>query len=49
MLHALPFTTIGEIAALRLKATVYCSACYEHRSIDPAAEHILALGDERAF
>jgi hypothetical protein len=40
MLHPLPFTTIGEIAALGLKATVYCSACYEHRNIDPAAERL---------
>jgi hypothetical protein len=39
MLHPLPFTTFGEIAALGLKATVYCSACYEHRPIDPA-EHL---------
>jgi hypothetical protein len=29
-----------EIAALGFKATVYCSACYEHRPIDPAAEHL---------
>jgi hypothetical protein len=36
----LPFTTFGEIAALGLKATVYCSRCYEHRPIDPAAEHL---------
>ena len=34
MLHALPFTTFGEIAALGLKAAVYCSRCYEHRPID---------------
>ena len=40
MLHPLPFTTFGEIAALGLKATVYCPACYEHRSIDPTAEHL---------
>jgi hypothetical protein len=40
MLHPLPFTTFGEIAALGLKATVYCSACYEHRPIDPTAEHL---------
>ena len=39
-LHPLPFTTFGEIAALGLKATVYCSACYEHRPLDPAAEQI---------
>jgi hypothetical protein len=40
MLHALPFTTFGEMAALALKAAVYCSRCYEHRPIDPAAEHL---------
>ena len=39
-LHPLPFTTFGEIAALGLKPTVYCSACYEHRPIDPLAEHL---------
>jgi hypothetical protein len=39
MLHPLPFTTFGEMAALGLKATVYCSGCYEHRLIDPTAEH----------
>ena len=40
MLHPLPFTTFGEIAALAFKASVYCSRCYEHRSIDLAAEHL---------
>jgi hypothetical protein len=40
MLHPLPFTTFGEIAALGFKATVYCSACYEHRPIDLGAEHL---------
>jgi len=40
MLHPLPFTTFGEIAALGLKATVYCSTCHEHRPIDPAAGHL---------
>jgi hypothetical protein len=40
MLYALPFTTFGEIATLGLKATVYCSRCYEHRPIDPAVEHL---------
>ena len=40
MLHALPFTTFGEIAALGLKAKVYCPGCHEHRPIDPAAEHL---------
>jgi hypothetical protein len=39
-LHRLPFKTFGEIAALDLKATVYCSRCYEHRPIDPTAEHL---------
>jgi hypothetical protein len=37
MFHPLPFTTFGEIAALGLKATVYCSRWYEHRPIDLAA------------
>ena len=36
----LPLTTFGEIASLGLKATVYCSRCYEHRPIDPLAEHL---------
>jgi hypothetical protein len=36
----LPFTTFGEIAAFGLKATVYCPGCYEHRPIDPTAEHL---------
>jgi hypothetical protein len=36
----LPFRTFGELAALGFKATVYCCACYEHRFIDPAAEHL---------
>jgi hypothetical protein len=36
----LPFTTFGAIAALDLKATVYCSRCYQHRPINPAAEHL---------
>ncbi|SRR5216683_7727890 len=30
----------GELAALGLKAAVYCSRCYAHRSIDPAADHL---------
>jgi hypothetical protein len=38
-LLVLPFTTFGELAALGLKATVCCSGCYEHRAIDPAADH----------
>jgi 2-haloacid dehalogenase len=41
-LHPLPFTTFGEIAALGLKATVHCSACYEHRPIDPTVEMLEA-------
>ena len=36
----LPFATFGELAALGLKATIYCSNCYEHRPIDPAAQHL---------
>jgi hypothetical protein len=31
MLHALPFTTFGEAAALGLKAYVYCPTCYRTR------------------
>jgi hypothetical protein len=38
MLHALPFTMFGEIAALGFKAKVDCPGCYEHRSI--ATEHV---------
>ena len=40
MLHPLPFTTFGQIAAFGFKAKVYCPGCYEHRSIDLAAEHL---------
>ena len=29
----LPFTTFGELAAIDLKATVYCSRCYEHPAL----------------
>ena len=36
----LPLRTFGEIAALGLKALVYCPSCYEHRPIDPTAEHL---------
>jgi hypothetical protein len=36
----LPFVTFSEIAALGLKASIYCSGCYEHRPIDPTAEHL---------
>jgi hypothetical protein len=40
MLHSLPFTTFGEIGTLDLKATVYCSRCYEQRPVDPTAAHL---------
>src|SRR5713101_2707320 len=40
MLHPLPFTKFGEVAALGLKATLYCSRCYELRPIDLTAEHL---------
>jgi hypothetical protein len=40
MLHALPFTTFGELAAFEFKAKIYCSRCYEHRLVDPTAEHL---------
>jgi hypothetical protein len=36
----LPFTTFSEIAALGFRARVYCSGCYDHRAIDPAADHL---------
>jgi hypothetical protein len=39
-LHPLPFTTFGKILALGLKAMVFCPSCYEHRPIDPMAEHL---------
>jgi hypothetical protein len=37
-LHPLPFMTFSEALALGFEASVYCSRCYEHRPIDPAAE-----------
>ena len=40
MLHALPFTTFGEAAALDLEAHVYCAICYTTRQLDPAADRI---------
>jgi hypothetical protein len=51
MLHPLPFTTFGQIIALGLNAKVYCSHCYEHRSI-AVAEMLLrdllaVVGDQR--
>ena len=39
-LLSLPFTAFGELSALGLEATVYCPCCYEHRSIDPTADHL---------
>ena len=38
MLHALPFTTFGEAAALSLEAHVYCPCCFTTRRIAPAAD-----------
>jgi hypothetical protein len=40
MLHPLPFTTFGEIAAFGLKATVYCPGCYDQRPIDANADRL---------
>jgi hypothetical protein len=40
MLHALPFTTFGEAAALGLEAYVYCPTCFTTRQLDPAADHL---------
>jgi hypothetical protein len=36
----LPFMTFGEALALGFEASVYCSRCYEHRPIEPAAAHL---------
>jgi hypothetical protein len=36
MLHPLPFTTFGEIAALGLEAEVHCSSCYRQTKVDLA-------------
>jgi hypothetical protein len=36
MLHALPFTTFGEIAALGFEIEVHCSSCYRQTKVDPA-------------
>jgi hypothetical protein len=47
-LHPLPFTTFGEILALGLKARVFCPSCYEHRPINPMAEHLRGRCFERA-
>ena len=40
MLHALPFATFGEAAALGLEAYVYCPTCYRTRQLDPTAGHL---------
>jgi hypothetical protein len=40
MLHALPFTTFGEAAALGLEAQVYCPSCYTTRQVDPTAHRL---------
>jgi transposase-like protein len=40
MLHALPFTTFGEAAALGLEAHVYCPSCFRTRPVDPTADHL---------
>jgi hypothetical protein len=40
MLHPLPFTTFGEIAAFGLKATVYCPGCYDQQPIDANADRL---------
>jgi hypothetical protein len=38
MLHALPFTTFGEIAALGLGVEIHCPSCRRVTKIDPADE-----------
>ena len=38
MLHPLPFSTFGQIAALGLEVGVYCPGCFAERRIDPASE-----------
>ena len=48
MLHALPFTTFGEAAALGLEAHVYCPTCYTTHQVDPmAAEAAVPCCDTR--
>ena len=42
-------SSFGEIDALRLKTTIYCSACYEHRPIDPAAERPICTTEENGL
>jgi hypothetical protein len=40
MLHPLPFTTFGEIAALGLVVRVSCSRCHSPRCIDLSASEL---------
>jgi hypothetical protein len=35
MLRALPFSTFGDIAALRLEVHVYCAGCKTYRQLQP--------------
>ena len=40
LLHPLPFTTFGEIAAHGLEVHIYCPRCYTTHRIDPTAERV---------
>jgi hypothetical protein len=40
MLHALPFTTFGEGAALGLEAHVCCPSCNRSCPVDPTADRL---------
>jgi hypothetical protein len=40
MLHAFPFATFREAAALGLEAYVYCPTCYRTSQLDPTANHL---------
>jgi hypothetical protein len=40
MLHALPFTTFDELAALGLEVEIRCPSCYRVTKIDPADERL---------
>jgi hypothetical protein len=40
MLHALPFTTFGEAAALGLDADVYCPSCFRACRLDSKADRL---------
>jgi hypothetical protein len=40
MLHALPFRTFGEIAALGLELKVHCSSCSREVELDPTDERL---------